>query len=181
MGLLGLPYKYILGLLMTARLNNFPTYVVYDRSHTQELSYVTDVQCNAPSNSGSPDEIIDNDLDTFYSTIWSNNLNTGGDTNAVIIDYGRVFWNCQVSYKAGFDFSTGTVNKITGYVQYSSDGVNYTTLETSASTQNAEVQVINSKIMINCQYIRFLAINGPAGIGNQRAIYIYECHLMGSD
>ena len=155
---------------MSARINQVPAYVVYDRS----FQGVATLYGTSQAVTGNIGLTRDGDLTTLYS-LNAISTSTSGFGVAIEIDYGKIFTNCQISYKADFTKNNGS-GSASWAVSYSIDGTNYTDLDTgSVATGNTDT-ITNSKTTIQARYVKF----NIQFTGLDLTTRVYECRLMGS-
>lgn len=163
---------------MGARQNNPPAYVVYDRSFQQNVSTT---ESYAPTTVGQASYMIDSNLSTFYAVISTGDTPNVGKS-VILIDYGQVYWNCQLSYFVNFSIDSVYVNYgASCIVEYSTDGTNWTNL-TNTSVSNVvgtTKDVTLSTTILNLRYVRFSMTNGSTG-QTTSTLKVYENRLMGS-
>jgi len=149
---------------MGAKISNFPNYVVFDQSYKQQVSYSILSAGSTTTITGTPSLIIDKNLTTKYQVYAS-----GGGVPAgasILIDYGQIFWNCQLYYKY-------TIIDVVGVTasEYSSDGISWTTLDATTGT------VTGVQFPFSVRYVRFTTARGN---DTSTGIDLYEVRLMGS-
>jgi len=152
---------------MSARINNFPLYVVYDRSYNQ----VVTTGGTSPTITGTKGAMTDGDLTTYYEINATSPVGGAGVT--ILIDYGRIFTNCQLSYKAYFEKLSGGGSS-TWTIAYSNDNITYTTLDTGSIAGSDSITT--SHTLLQMRYVKFK-------IANDTLVHltrVYECRLMGS-
>ena len=153
---------------MGARINNAPAYVVYDQTYSGVFTYTATANgINGGSYTGTPNLAIDKDLTTYFGVTISGASPT---VATFTYDFGRVLWNnsLYVKHTLTCQVSGGETRAFS----YSSDGSNWTDLETT--DQNTITK--NYQIM-NLRYLRWTATQ-PAG--GTIVINLYEVKLMGS-
>ena len=160
---------------MGARIQNTPSYVVFDRSFNQ----IVTIDAGAgQSETGQASYIVDSDLNSYYNL--HSQSGSLGDTHATIsINYGKLFFNVQLSYKVNFAEAGATLNNANYAVQYSNDGTNWTTLD-SGGQKNANVTITRSSVLMSAQYVRFSNIQVQTSDATSVDTSVYECRLMGS-
>jgi len=153
---------------MPARIQNNPAYSVYDLSHKQSVSYTATANgVSGGTITGTLQNIIDKNLTTSYEV-----KITGAAPTAVeiVIDYGTIYWNCQLYTDLFLEAAAGVT---THNLSYSTDGINWTDLETTNITDNT---IKSYQIMA----IRYLSLGCTSNSGALCTAKIYECRLMGS-
>lgn len=158
---------------MGARINNFPAYVVYDRSFNGTAT---------ASTIGSGSAITESNLnlwrDSNLSTAYIiTNLSTtlGVDGQIVLYDFGSIFTNIQLSYKVGYNSGAFNAQYI---LETSLDNATWTTLETGA-TGGASIVITKSITLIQSRYVRTQLYLG-GHINTPFETDMYELRLMGS-
>lgn len=151
---------------MGARIQNTPNYVVYDQSYSQSVSVASSGGANGAVMAGSPAEVIDKDLSTFYQ--YGKITTAANGDYDIIIDYGRPIWNATLWIKCGAQGNTKTLD-------YSSDGSSWT-------TQQADGTFTGDPVTFNFNLLTFqyLRLRAHKTSGTDAWVKIYECRLMGS-
>jgi len=148
---------------MSARINNMPSYVVYDRSYQQQVSYSA---THSITLTGTPTEIIDKNLTTYYQVYSTYTGAPLGNQSEIILDYGQDLWNTQVYY-SWTEPVGGQVG--TGGLKYSSDGINWITHTTTLGVG-----------VMNLFHFRYLKFENQCDSNANIATKIYECRVMGA-
>ena len=163
---------------MSARINNFPAYVVYDRSFSS-TNTITGTLLNGIT--GEEGFIRDGDLSTAYE------INTAGgllESQEVYytIDYGKVLMNIQLSYKIGFAYNrNGGTGNAQWDIEYSQDDITYTTIDSGSVTANGGIELhTGSQTYLSARYVRVHILTPSTGNPSNSKTYIYELRLMGS-
>jgi len=167
---------------MPAKFSAYPSAnIIFNRSDRQSVT----VDGNGTNTqTGDIASMIDKDSTTFFQSAYQLHQppnNYIAARSAVIIDYGQVFWNCQVTYQA--DISGQGLNvPCQALVEYSTDGTNYTALETDNVSNNTK-SYSASKVMPAVRYIRFRAdpyLGGGNWADSVATVKIYTCLLLGA-
>ena len=160
---------------MGSRINNFPIYVVYDRSYLQKVT----LDCGVgQSISGQASYMIDGDLTSYYGL--SSSGGPMADVHAnIIIDYGSLFFNIQLSYKVNFAEAGASIANATYTVEYSIDNITWVTLDVG-NVRNSNTTLTRSETLLACRYVRFTNDQDVTSDATAVATSVYECRLMGS-
>lgn len=162
---------------MSARIQNVPLYVIFDRSPGATYS-LTGTHLNGTT--GQTSYLFDGNLATSYDILTAGGLLQGQEAT-FIIDYGKLFFNCQFSYS-----STITYNRDTGAgtasweIYYSEDGITYTLIDSGSLAAGASVNSLQSKTFLAMRYVKFHILTPNSGNISNSTIAIKECRLMGS-
>jgi hypothetical protein len=170
---------------MGARINNFPTYVVYDRSFNFTKTITYDNVTHDPSNyvtaeSGVWNSLYDSNTTTYYQIqMTSANFNQSA-TITLVIDYLQTYWNTQLSWKyGGTHTSPGAGDKIA--ILYSStDGVTWVQQD-SVTIIRGGVEYTTTKAvpLLNFRYIKVVCSAGE-NAGSVTNLRLFEMRIMGS-
>ena len=159
---------------MGVQFTSFPLFVIYDRSPRQAIT-TTYVNIQ-PYDVGSQTSMYDGSLTTNYEVKADyGNLVTG--TIQVDIDYGQLFFNCQLSTKT--NFSCGGGGGVQSDMWYSADGITYTNLFSVNVGISGSNDYIASNTLLAVRYVRYKMVRAAGAAGNS-SLKIYQLRLMGS-
>ena len=151
---------------MPARLNPFPSYAVFDRSYNQK---VTDI--SSTTQTGTKGNMVDGNLSTDFETSGISNATGVG----FLIDYGKIYLNCQFSWKASFTKNNGA-GSANYSVEHSDDGITWV-IDDSGNVATGNTAASESSITaLAIRYVRFRV----AFTGLDLTTRVYESRLMGS-
>jgi len=150
---------------MAAKINNFPSYVVYDQSYAQIPS--VSGPARAAVIHGSYYDIIDKDTDTYFQYRKIGDA-LNGDYD-LILDYGKILWNCQVSIKCWINADQKTIDA-------SNDGATWTNIISDPMFVGDDPTAFDF-ILMQFRYLRFRGHKTSGANGN---VKVYECRVMGS-
>lgn len=153
---------------MAARINNFPAYVVFDRSFRQTITPIYD---SAPTYTGTTNYMIDSDLTTSYDI----NAISSATGVGFQIDYGKIYFNCQFSWKASFTKNNGA-GSATWNVEHSTDAITWVVDDTgSVATGNTGTST-GAASALAIRYTRFRIAYTSLDLTTR----VFESRLMGS-
>jgi hypothetical protein len=140
------------GILMGAKIINFPSYVVYDRSNPNTLSVYSS---SGDSQNGASERATDKNLTTSVQITADTNAGASGNPVCYIdVDLGNIYWNTQIGYYVLF-WNTSLINAGTYYIDTSTDAVNWTTQVTAAVGTDTFVAVEGTLNLYRVRAIRF--------------------------
>jgi len=158
---------------MGARINNFPTYVVYDRSYDMQKT-ITLTGTATTAQDQNFNYIYDGDITTPYHYVSTNTTNALSSAT-ILLDFGKTFWNCQLGYNIAYSTNTPTNASIT--LEYSADGVTWVNLV--SDTINNETRTYSTSLVtLQLRYIR--SKMETATQNTSQTQNFYELRLMGS-
>jgi len=166
---------------MPARQSSIPSNLILDRSFIPAYGVTW-----APTVTGSSGSLTTTDTENFrdgdlttYTQIESTNstIATGGHT--ILIDYGKIYSNCQLSYKIDFNTEARSGAYTIGY---SIDDVNYTTLVSSTTGGSTATETTSTLLTAKAGQLKRIRITLSAAdtIGLAITTKIYELRLLGS-
>ena len=160
---------------MAAKISNTPNYIIIDRSFNQSVS--TDIGVN-PSTAGTPQNMIDGDLTTYYSA-----GSSGGaiaDVHAyIIIDYGRPVNSYILSYKVYFAENGASVAAADYKIDVSRDGSGWTTLRNGTRLNNS-ITIEDSWTGLQMRYVRFYNKQQITSDTTLVETRVFECRVYGA-
>ena len=164
---------------MPARLNAYPKGIVLDRSTAaSETNQGFGGFTPTFTVTGANSLMWDSNLTTFQQI--QCNGNAGQPFGETILDYGKVFWNTQLSYSLYAyrkDTDAGNMGIV---VSYSIDGTNWIDLETLTYSYDSAGSIKNSSFTeLGARYLRFRQ-SFPV-FGSYTVLKLYEVRLMGSE
>lgn len=148
--------------VMGAKINNMPVYVVYDRSNG--YSYTTYTDHETLSFGGTQNLATDKNLTTSWDIIGTYDFTGAGVVQiGIVFDYGQVLWNTQVYVKWG-STQAGTLT-----IDTSDDGVTWTNQITGVGTKT-----------FNAMSFRYIRFDNTRAANADVNILLYEVRVMGS-
>ena len=155
---------------MSARLTNIPSYAVQDWTFFANLSVGT-ARTGAGTHplvetiTGVIENVRDKDLTTSYKSEVTGGGGGGSNDYAtwVILDFGKVLWNCILYTK--YDLGNGTHT-----IDTSPDGTNWTDISGGVQNATATFGIFSTR------YVRFYAKRTDA----VTYVEVFEARLMGS-
>lgn len=162
---------------MPARINNLPSYVVYDRS--PQGTILTQFHGGTTTAAGLPSYTYDNNLSSAYTLVNADSSTSPPPYGTIVFDYGQIYFNCQLS----FSISTVYTESLdTAIAEYSTNGTDWVVIK---STTNANLGITWLNECVNTlamRYFRFRAYNsgGLVGGANTFTYNFYEVRLSGS-
>ena len=162
---------------MGAMLNNIPATIVYDRSFIQSVD--SSGSQGTITYTGTTGLMIDSNSSTYYK-IQASVSGATAPYSLMVIDYGKIFFNCQLSYKLDYYCELTNGSASTYYLAYSIDNSNWTVIHTG-TIATAETKSYNEATnFLNARYIK-IGIDSPnGGSPNMNWIKAYEVRFMGS-
>ncbi len=170
---------------MGSKLVNPPANAIYDRSSLQIItnSYdnlTHDVNNYTTSTTGTPINMIDNNLSTYYeSQMTSANFNQSA-TITMLIDYQKLFLNTTLSWKYGGTHTSAGVGDKTATLYSSIDNVTYTQLDSVTIVRGGSLYTTSkASSNIALRYVKIICSAGE-NAGSDTKLQVFELRLMGS-
>lgn len=161
---------------MAARINNFPKYVIYDRSIEASISGTSKSQGNGGvTETNTAAETRDYDFDTYYQV---KAVSTGGTTGnaAIFFDYGKVLTNVVIAIK--YYYKNDSLGNATFHIERSLDDSSYTDL-TSDVTVVAGASDTVEEILTGTR-LRYIKVYMDRAATSDLTVRVYELRIMGA-
>jgi hypothetical protein len=161
---------------VSAKINNFPVYVVYDRSYQQTVT--TSVGATQVKTLyGTASNMIDSNLSTALM-VKCESIDASVPDAIIQIDYNTTYWNNTITWVVGVNNNVGVGSVLYYYCEYSYNGTIWYPLYTRTfvfAEFNTAFKL--GEVLISARYIRHRLHSDGAAI-----IYleIAESRLMGS-
>jgi hypothetical protein len=162
---------------MASKINNIPTYVVYDRSYGATITSA--YSASGMSQNGISQNAFDKNLST--STTISSNTD-GGATNAVAyftIDFGNTYWNTQLGYYLEWT-NTHPTRDADYYIEGGPDAGSYPVIESGLVPANSTLVMEDAKTFYRFRNVKLRIRLSGLDHNELVSIKIKEISLMGS-
>lgn len=165
---------------MGARITNFPTFVVVDRSKDFTLTTTTTTGA-ITTTTGTPALIYDRDISTAFQTDTTKGTTIDDYSCVNLLDWGRVYYNNQMFLKVELSQTNTGLNGWSYAIERSINGTDWVSITSGSTLRNTQV---NYEATTNFFGIRYLktTITQAWDVGTHLlTTKIYEQSLMGSN